>query len=65
MAHRLILVRHAKPIIDPEVAAQGWKINGSEIGVVSRLATRLRAYGPDGIVSSLEPKALETGRVLA
>jgi broad specificity phosphatase PhoE len=65
MGTHIILVRHARPVIDQLEAAHTWVLDPSEATVVSELATGLRELGPDGIVASPEPKALETGRIIS
>lgn len=61
----LILVKHSLPEIVPELPRREWRL--SEEGRIRscRLAERLRNYGPRWIVSSPEPKALETAQLVA
>ncbi len=62
---RLILVKHAMPIIDANVPAKDWQL--SEAGRIQslHLAERLRRYRPHRVFTSREPKAAETGDLLA
>jgi len=62
---KLILVRHSLPEIIPTLPANQWRL--SEIGRrrCRPLADRLAAYAPDVIVTSDEPKAMETGQIVA
>ncbi len=62
---RIILVRHARPVIDPEVPAASWALAGDAAGAVARLAERLRDLGGDGVVTSPEPKARGTAGIIA
>ncbi|WP_433290952.1 histidine phosphatase family protein [Actinoplanes sp. CA-030573] len=60
---RLLLVRHAMPVVDPAVPAALW-----HLGDAGRdAARRLRPFIPAGarFVASTEPKAVETLRELA
>jgi len=61
---RLILIRHSVPEIDPSLPANRWLL--SELGRerCRWLAERLAVLQPAWIVTSLEPKALETGRIV-
>jgi broad specificity phosphatase PhoE len=61
----LILVKHALPEIIPTLPANQWHL--SEIGRTqcALLADQLATYAPAALVSSLEPKALETANLVA
>ena len=61
----LILVKHALPAIIPTLPANQWHL--SEIGRAqcALLADQLATYVPDALVSSSEPKALETAHLVA
>lgn len=61
----LILVKHSLPDIDPTVPAKEWHL--SEEGRVRSqiLAEKLVQYDLDVIVSSIEPKAIETAEIVA
>ena len=62
---KLILVKHSLPDIKPDIPAKRWRL--SEEGRVrcNLLADRLALHAPDIIVSSVEPKARETGQIVA
>ena len=62
---QLILIKHSVPEINPDVPPNQWPL--SDLGRLrsEKLAEKLRAYRPDLIISSLEPKAVETGRIIA
>lgn len=61
----LILVKHAMPEIDPRVSAPNWPLSpaGREASVA--LAKRLERYRQTRVVTSVEPKAAETGKIVA
>jgi len=61
----LILVKHAQPDIDPHVSAHSWQLSGAGRARCIPLAEALSAYQPDRIVASPEPKAEQTGRLVA
>jgi broad specificity phosphatase PhoE len=62
---KLILIKHSLPEITPDLSPAYWPL--SDIGRLrcSKLAERVAAYTPDLIVTSLEPKAIETGQIIA
>lgn len=64
LAPSVILVRHARPIIDPLEDAENWALDQSAIGDATALGTRLLSFEPDGVIASPEPKALETGHII-
>ena len=61
----LILVKHAAPEIVPSVAANRWHLSDEGRRMSEALASALIAYQPDCVATSAEPKALETGRIIA
>lgn len=62
---RVVLVRHAMPVIDPARPAGEWPLAGDVAESVLSLAEAMSDQEPDGIVSSPEPKALGTAELLA
>ena len=64
MAH-LLLVKHALPEIQPDVPAKHWLLGEAGRAQSLLLAERLRAYRPEVVISSEEPKAAETGCIVA
>jgi broad specificity phosphatase PhoE len=62
---KLILVRHSLPEIVSDLPANQWHLSGTGRLRCKRLAKRLATYAPNVIVASLEPKATETGRIVA
>ena len=61
----LILVKHARPDVDPDVPSAQWTLGVAGIEGSVRLAERLRPLSIDRVVTSVEPKAVETGRIVA
>jgi broad specificity phosphatase PhoE len=61
----LILVKHSLPEIDPTRPANQWHLSEAGRLRCTALAERLAFYRTDVIVSSLEPKAVETARSVA
>jgi probable phosphoglycerate mutase len=62
---RVVLVKHAVPILDPSRPAREWRLGEEGEAQSRRLADRLRAFTPLRLVASPEPKALETGQVVS
>lgn len=61
----LVLVKHSLPKIDPAVPSREWRLS-EEGRVRSRiLAGKLDQYDLDVVISSNEPKAIETAEILA
>lgn len=56
----LILVKHSLPEIDPSVPAKEWVLSDEGRRRARKLGERLGRYNPDRVVSSIEPKAVET-----
>lgn len=61
----LILVRHSLPEIVSTLPANQWSLSEAGRRRCKPLADRLVAHHPDVIVTSVEPKAVETGRIVA
>lgn len=64
-ADLLVLVKHARPDVDPARPSDEWTLGVDGLEGSLRLAERLRPAGIDLVVSSTEPKSVETGRLLA
>jgi broad specificity phosphatase PhoE len=62
---RLFLVKHGRPHVVPELPARQWALSEEGLRQSGRLAQWFKAHLPTQVVSSLEPKARETGKVLA
>lgn len=65
MTASLILVRHAAPKIDSAVSSTLWTLSDEGRAAAARLAEPLAAFAPAAVVSSPEPKAVETSNILA
>jgi broad specificity phosphatase PhoE len=61
----LILVKHALPEIVPDIPARSWRLGDEGRARSVRLATCLLKHRPDVVVTSDEPKAIETGEIIA
>jgi broad specificity phosphatase PhoE len=61
----LIFLRHSLPVIDPAIPAREWRLSEEGQRRCRLLAERLTNLNPQRIVSSLEPKALETAQIVA
>jgi broad specificity phosphatase PhoE len=64
-ATSLILVRHAAPLIAPGVPPPQWGLSPEGRADAEGLAARVAALKPVAVCASTEPKAIETGRILA
>lgn len=62
---KLILVRHSAPEIVSGMLASQWQLSDEGRRRCETLAQRLAAYNSVVIVSSREPKAVETGQIVA
>ena len=61
----LILVRHAQPAIDEARPPPEWRLSEAGRAAAGALAERLAPYAPVAAGASPEPKALETGEIVA
>ena len=61
----LLLIRHSAVEIDPAKPAHEWVLSAEGRRRCYELAAGLARYDPAVFVTSTEPKALETGRLLA
>jgi broad specificity phosphatase PhoE len=60
----LLLVRHSVSQVDPAKPAEEWHLSEEGRARCAQLAEKLAGYVPRAIVSSTEPKALETAALL-
>lgn len=65
MMEHLILVKHGLPEIDPGTPAAEWRLGEEGRRQSAQLAERLVGYQPQAVVTSVEPKAAETGAIVA
>lgn len=62
---RLILIKHASPRKDANRPAHEWELSDEGRSAARRLAEHVRPHNPARIVTSTEPKGVETGAILA
>ena len=62
---KLVLVRHSLPEIAADEPAAQWRLSDAGRSLCGSLSDRLQAYEPLLIVSSAEPKAVETAEIVA
>jgi len=60
----LILVRHGRPVIDPEIPPPQWGLCPEGRDAVAALAEKLIPFGAKAAISSPEPKALQTAEII-
>ncbi len=60
-----MLIKHAQPQIDPLMPARAWPLSQEGKLLCRTLADKVAVYQPQVIVSSTEPKAIETARIVA
>jgi broad specificity phosphatase PhoE len=65
MNNYLILVKHSLPEVVESLPAREWKLSDEGRVRAQRLAKQLSRYQPEVIVSSVEPKAIETAEIVA
>jgi broad specificity phosphatase PhoE len=61
----LILIKHASPQVVPGAPPETWKLSEQGRQSCLPLAESLRAHSPGVIISSIEPKAIETAQIVA
>jgi histidine phosphatase superfamily protein (branch 1) len=62
---RLILVKHAEPVVEPDVPPNRWELSERGKDRCVALAERLRRYRPAAVVASEERKAAQTAGLVA
>ncbi|MGB8983129.1 MAG: histidine phosphatase family protein [Anaerolineales bacterium] len=63
--NHLLLVKHSLPEIVPAIPASQWKLSAAGQSRCEPLAERIAPYLPDVVISSSEPKAVETAQIVA
>jgi broad specificity phosphatase PhoE len=63
--HTLILIKHSNPEIKADVPAKFWDLSTEGRERAANLAEKLAKYAPQTIVSSDEPKAIQTAQIVA
>ena len=61
---KLILVKHAQPLVQPQIPAAQWHLSEDGKRKSETLAASLRPHDPSIIITSEEPKAIETGQIV-
>ncbi len=61
----LILIKHSLPKIVPGLPANQWCLSTTGRQRCEQLAVQLEVYSPDVFIASDEPKAQETGQIVA
>ncbi len=61
----LILIRHSLPAIDPALPARQWQLSEEGRQRCELLGARLEPFGLARLITSTEPKAIQTGEILA
>ena len=65
MAPRLVLVKHSHVDVVPGRPPRTWELSGEGRRRAAVLADRLAEFDAARVVSSVEPKAVETGEIVA
>lgn len=65
MISQVLLIKHSLPTLDPLVPARLWRLSAEGQRRCALLADRLVPHYPDVMISSAEPKALETAQLVA
>ena len=62
---RLILVKHAMPVIVPDAPPPTWVLSVKGRDASARMGEKLAAYESVAVITSVEPKAAKTGQIIA
>jgi broad specificity phosphatase PhoE len=62
---KLILIKHASPLVIPGTPSEKWNLSEKGRESCVPLAEAVREFSPAAIVTSEEPKARETGEIVA
>jgi broad specificity phosphatase PhoE len=65
VTRRLVLVKHGQPVLDGSRPAREWLLGPAGEAQAARLSAELRCFLPFRLLSSVEPKALATCRIIA
>lgn len=65
MPSKLILVKHARPLVVPQQLPDLWRLSEEGRAAATRLAGAMRPLNLSRIISSEEIKAIETAEILA
>lgn len=61
----LVFVRHSQTQLDPEIPSPQWSLSEEGRRRCEPLAEQLKPYNLDVIVTSMEPKAIQTGELIS
>ncbi|MBN9333926.1 histidine phosphatase family protein [Devosia sp.] len=61
----IVLIRHAAPTVVEDAASNGWVLSDGGRKAAMALASRLLGFGFAELLSSPEPKAMQTAQILA
>jgi len=61
----LLFIRHSKSQPEPEIPARNWHLSEEGRRRCEDMAPKVAAYAPQKIIASREPKAAETGQIIA
>jgi 2,3-bisphosphoglycerate-dependent phosphoglycerate mutase len=64
-AGRVVLVKHALPVLDQSTPARDWRLGADGEAQAARLAVVLGRFAPFRLVASTEPKAARTAAIVA
>ena len=62
---KLILIKHAAPQVKPGLPPETWALSDKGRQQCKPLAEVIRPYAPAVVLTSLEPKAAQTGEIVA
>jgi broad specificity phosphatase PhoE len=62
---KLILIKHSKPAVDEAVPSHEWRLSDEGRDRCGPLIERLRPHEPSIVITSNEPKAIESGEIVA
>lgn len=62
---KLILIKHSKPAVDEHVPSHEWRLSEEGRQRCQPLIEQLRPHDPSVVITSNEPKAVETGEIVA
>src|SRR5437016_10684244 len=63
--NKLILIKHSAPLVDPAIPSEQWRLSEKGRALCAPLADAIAPHEPSLIISSEEPKALETAELVA
>ena len=65
MSRKLILIRHSAVETNPDVMSKLWRLSENGRFLTHQLAPKIARHQPTQIFTSTEPKAIETGQIIA